>query len=68
MKTATLKYPSADGKTAIRALVWEPDAAEQPEGSETSEGCDIQTFRASFRSCTECRSTSCATPISRNSL
>lgn len=37
MKTATLKYPSADGKTAIRALLWEPDAAEQPEGSETPE-------------------------------
>ena len=37
MKTATLKYPSADGKTAIRALLWKPDAAEQPEGSETPE-------------------------------
>ncbi len=37
MKTATSKYPSADGKTAIRALLWEPDAAEQPEGSETPE-------------------------------
>ena len=45
MKTATLKYPSADGKTAIRALLWEPDAAEQPEGSETSEGLRYSDVR-----------------------
>ena len=45
MKTATLKYPSADGKTAIRALLWEPDAAEQPEGSETPEGLRYSDVR-----------------------
>ena len=45
MKTATLKYPSADGKTAIRALLWEPDAAEQPEGSEPSEGLRYSDVR-----------------------
>ena len=45
MKTATLKYSSADGKTAIRALVWEPDAAEQLEGSENSEGLRCSDVR-----------------------
>ena len=45
MKTTTLKYPSADGKTAIRALLWEPDAAEQPEGSEPSEGLRYSDVR-----------------------
>lgn len=45
MKTATLKYPSADGKTAIRALLWEPDAAEQPEGLETPVGLRYSDVR-----------------------
>ena len=48
MKTVTLKYPSADGKTAIRALVWEPDATEQSEGSgdsKSSEGLRYSDVR-----------------------
>ena len=31
MLTTTLTYPSHDGTSTIRALLWEPDAAVKPD-------------------------------------